>query len=108
MSLLIFHPKDRTPAIAKLLDPSLRQQVASDVNTALLKASGRSGKATLHDLISHRAWAHQKALKEKRDSVPEVLDLGLDPSQAMPTKENGNPTGNGESEAMATGWDGQS
>ena len=108
MSLLIFQPKDRTPAIAKLLDPSLRQQVASDVNTALLEASGRSGKATLHELIHHRAWAHKKALKEKKDSVTEVLDLGLDPSQAIPPKENGSPAGNGEGEAMATGWDGQS
>ena len=80
MALLIFRPTDNliTP-LAELLEPSLRKQVADQVNQTLLRGNGERAKVTLHDLVSHRAWVQQKAKNERRDFAPETLDLGLDP-----------------------------
>ena len=111
MALLIFPPESLTPPLAELLQPSLRQKVAKEVNEALLKGGGRKPHATLYDLINHRAWVHQKAQRERKDSVPNNIDLGLDPIK------NGGAIGKGngsraatdqEGDVMATGWDGQS
>ena len=111
MALLIFPPDNLMPPLAELLQPSLRQKVAKEVNEALLKGTGVKTPATLHDLVNHRAWVHQKALRERRESVPENIDLGLDPIKRGESigKENGSgPSADQEGDAMATGWDGQS
>ena len=99
------------PPLAELLQPSLRQKVAKEVNEALLKSAGVKAHATLHDLVNHRAWVHQKALRERKDSVPENIDLGLDPIKSGESigKANGSgPTTDQGDDTMATGWDGQS
>jgi len=66
-------------------------------------------KATLYDLVSHRAWAHQKALEVRKCEVPEHIDLGFDPpgNEHVASGENGNAARNGSAsvDAMATGWE---
>ena len=111
MALLIFPPDNLTPPLAELLQPSLRQKVAKEVNEALLKGGGQKPHATLYDLVNHRAWVQQKAQRERKDIVPDNIDLGLDPIKngGAVGKENGSRAGaDQESDAMATGWDGQS
>ncbi|KAG8527429.1 uncharacterized protein KY384_007581 [Bacidia gigantensis] len=110
MALLIFPPENLTPVLAELLQPSLRQKVATDVNEALLRGGGEREKATIYSLISHRAWAEQRASKERSDSMPEGLALGLEPANAArdAQRENGSGTKNErdrEGDSMATGWD---
>ena len=107
MALTMFRRNDLTPPLAELLQPSLRQTIAREVNQALLEASGERAMATLGDLIAHRAWAQQRALKERRDLVPDSLDLGLDPVQSKSgaQPENTVSTGNNDGDAMATGWE---
>ena len=110
MALLIFREEDLTPQLAELLQPSLRQNVAKEVNETLLLASGERAVATLGDLIAHRAWSQQKAFKERRDVMPEHLELGLDPPKPNKSalKDQSGTTGPGHSDAMTIGWDGQS
>ena len=109
MALLIFPADNLTPPLAEILEPSLRQDVAKRVNEALLRSNGERAKATLYDLVSHRAWAHQKAQQLRKDSVPEHIDLGLDlaPNAANSASHNGEVPGIGSADAMATGWEGQ-
>ncbi|KAL9104068.1 MAG: hypothetical protein Q9163_000965 [Psora crenata] len=108
MALLIFPADNLTPPLAEILQPSLRQEVAKRVNEALLRSSGERAKATLYDLVSHRAWAHQKAQQKKKDSVPDPIDLGLDPihNAGGSTNPNRSVPRDDLVDAMATGWDG--
>ena len=111
MALLIFKQEDLTPPLAELLQPSLRQKIAKDVNEALLVAGGEKAFATLGDLISTRAWTQQKALKEKKEIILDNMDLGLDPPKQHDQMQNENgssPLHGTDGDAMATGWDGQS
>ena len=110
MALVIFKQEDLTPPLAELLQPTLRQTVAREVNEALILASGDKAVTTLGNLIAHRAWAQQRALKEKRDFLPENLDLGLDPPKPgnKAQGKSGSSPGRGDGDAMTTGWDGQS
>ncbi len=108
MALLIFPPDNLAPPLAALLDPALRQEVAQQVNQALLLSQGERTKATLYDLVNHRSWAHQKALESKKDYVPEHLDLGFDTAQnGHESSRNGTSSShqsNGQGDPMATGW----
>lgn len=108
MALLIFKQEDLTPPLAELMQPSLRQKIAKEVNEALLVAGGEKAFATLSDLISTRAWTQQKALIEKKDVVPEHVDLGLEPSkqQKQSQQENGSsPLHGADGDAMTTTWE---
>ncbi|KAL9127352.1 MAG: hypothetical protein Q9217_003766 [Psora testacea] len=109
MALLIFPAENLTPPLAEILQPSLRQEVAKRVNEALLRSNGERAKATLYDLISHRAWAHQKAQQMRKDSLPDHIDLGLDHTQnaGKSASQNGSMAREGSVDAMATSWDGQ-
>ena len=110
MALLIFPPDNLAPTLAALLDPALRQEVAQRVNRALLQSRGERTKATLYDLINHRAWAQQKALETMKDRVPEHLDLGFGSAQnGHESSQNGTSSShqhNGHEEPMAitTSW----
>lgn len=109
MALLIFPPNHRAPSLSALLDPNLRQEVAQRVNEALLQNQGDRMKATLYDLVSHRAWAHQKALEIRKGDVPERIDLGFDPSQnghvGADLNVGSNHNDTVSAGAMATGWE---
>ena len=78
MALLIF-PSDNPPSnLAKLLEPALRQEVANDVNEAILASMGAEREARLRNLVRLRSWAEQKARDAGKD-LPYKLSLGLDP-----------------------------
>jgi len=79
MALLIFPPENinMTPQLAGLLDPSLRQSVASRVNEAILASQGARREARIKSLVRCRAWSEQKAREAKKD-IPLTISLGLD------------------------------
>jgi hypothetical protein len=79
MSLLIFLPSETPlqPQFAELLQPSLRREVTSRVNEAILTNMGARGEARLRSLIRLRVWAEGKARAVGKD-LPPVLPLGLE------------------------------
>lgn len=76
MALLIFPPEKLTPQLKALLDPALRQTVATAVNEAILSSQGHRREARIRNLVRLRAWAEQKAREGKLD-LPASLGLGL-------------------------------
>jgi glucose-induced degradation protein 8 len=78
MSLLIFLPATGTlqKELTDLLEPSLRRNVASKVNEAILTSMGARGEARMRSLVRLRHWAETKARAAGKD-IPPVLPLGL-------------------------------
>ncbi|KAL1633834.1 hypothetical protein SLS56_002713 [Neofusicoccum ribis] len=101
MALLIFPPENLAPPLAQLLDPSLRQTVATRVNEAILSSQGASREARIKQLVRLRAWSEQKAREARKDISPN-LSLGLD-SEKTTTDDDDDEimnNGNGEADAM--------
>ncbi|KAF1846637.1 uncharacterized protein K460DRAFT_367383 [Cucurbitaria berberidis CBS 394.84] len=91
MSLLIFLPATTGTLqreLVELLEPSLRRNVASKVNEAILTSMGARGEARMRSLVRLRQWAETKARAAGKD-LP-LLPHGLDAERPA---ENGN---NGE------------
>ena len=107
MALLIFDPDKLAPPLAALLEPELRHEVGRRVNQALLASRGERTKATLYDLVNHRAWANQKAIEAKKEHLPDRIELGFEPAQdGQDDPRDGSPQrSNGQGDAMATGWE---
>lgn len=111
LALLIFPSENLAPSLASLLNPSLRKDIATRVNEAILQSQGARKEARLRNLVKLRAWAEQKAREAKRD-IPEKLDLGLvlvknenDNGHSQSANQNGNSddavmTNNGDGDAM--------
>jgi hypothetical protein len=78
MALLIFPSDKLTPQLKQLLDLSLRQTVASQVNEAILSSQGQRREARIRNLVRLRAWAEQRARETKSSELPEKISLGLD------------------------------
>ena len=76
LALLIFPADILSPALASLLDPSLRKDIATRVNEAILQSQGARKEARLRNLVKLRAFAENKARESKKD-IPEKLDIGL-------------------------------
>lgn len=76
MALLIFPPERMTPQLKALLDPALRQRVATAVNEAILSSQGERREARIRNLVRLRNWAEKKAREAKLD-LPEKISLGL-------------------------------
>lgn len=92
MSLLIFLPAATNtlqPQLAELLEPSLRRDVASKVNEAILTSMGARGEARMRSLVRLRLWAEQKARDAGKD-LPPVLPLGLQDADESRSERNGN------------------
>ncbi|KAF2031479.1 hypothetical protein EK21DRAFT_87978 [Setomelanomma holmii] len=94
MTLLIFLPATAPlqKELADLLDPSLRRNVASKVNEAILTSMGARGEARMRSLVRLRHWAELKARVAGKD-IPPVLPLGLQDADERSVDSNGN---NGE------------
>jgi len=94
MSLLIFLPATAPlqKELTDLLDPSLRRNVASKVNEAILTSMGARGEARMRSLVRLRHWAEAKARAAGKD-IPPVLPLGLQDADERPADSNGS---NGE------------
>ena len=90
MSLLIFLPCDKLePQLNDLLQPTLRREVASKVNEAILASMGTRGEARIRQLVRLRLWAEAKAREAEKD-LPPVLEVGLDASEfEIETYDNG-------------------
>jgi hypothetical protein len=94
MSLLIFLPatgilqKD----LSDLLDPSLRRNVASKVNEAILTSMGARGEARMRSLVRLRHWAEARARAAGKD-IPPILPFGVSDADERPMDSNGS---NGE------------
>lgn len=66
MALLCFPPDNLVPQLRDLMDLKLRQTVARDVNTTLLKGQGISGESKIAGLVKLWGWAeHELQVKEK-------------------------------------------
>jgi glucose-induced degradation protein 8 len=100
MSLLIFLPAEDTlqPQFAELLQPSLRRDVASRVNEAILGSMGARGEARLRNLVRLRIWAEEKA-RAAAKPLPPFLPLGLSEGEEYAGEGTGNHevTGNHDS-----------
>jgi len=91
MTLLIFLPATGKlqEELSKLLEPSLRREVASRVNEAILGSMGARGEARVRSLVRLRNWAEMKARSAEKD-IPPVLPLGLqDVDTPGPVGNNG-------------------
>ena len=76
MSLLIFPPEKLAPELAALLDPSLRKEVAKNVNDALLRGEGDKSRCRLLELVKTRVWAEKKCRDEEK-GIPSKIEIGL-------------------------------
>jgi hypothetical protein len=89
MSLLIFLP---APAgtlqkeLTELLEPSLRRNVASKVNEAILTNMGTRGESRMRSLVRLRHWAEFKA-KDVGKDIPH-MPLGLQDAEERPANGN--------------------
>jgi hypothetical protein len=94
MSLLIFLPATGTlqKELTDLLEPSLRRNVASKVNEAILTTMGARGEARMRSLVRLRHWAESKARAAGKD-IPPRLPLGLQATDEVPVDRHGS---NGE------------
>ncbi|KAF2273531.1 uncharacterized protein EI97DRAFT_435951 [Westerdykella ornata] len=91
MCLLIILPSDgpvQSP-YAELLKPSLRLDVASRVNKAILESMGARGESKLRSLVRLRTWAEDKARAAGLD-IPPFLPLTSDGAQDGAEETNGN------------------
>ena len=68
--------------LADLVDPSLRQKVAKDVNEAILQSQGQQREARIRKLVRARAWA-EKTARDKKIDLPAKMDLGLDRDEGV-------------------------
>jgi hypothetical protein len=76
LALLIFPSDNLAPGLASLLDPTLRKDIATRVNEAILENQGARKEARLRGLVKLRAFAENKARESKKD-IPDKLDIGL-------------------------------
>ncbi|KAK4574505.1 hypothetical protein LTR86_001346 [Recurvomyces mirabilis] len=84
MALLIFPMEKMTQEFKELLDVKLRQNVANDVNRAILENRGEQSEAKIRQLVRARTWAESEARAAKVD-LPGSILLGLDSDERMIT-----------------------
>lgn len=74
MALLIFPHDNLTGPLKGMLDPDVRQSMATRVNEAILSSQGARSQAKLRSLVRLRAWAERKAREAGKD-LPARIDL---------------------------------
>lgn len=77
MALLIFPADTLAAPLAGLLDPSLRQNIATRVNEAILRGQGLRSQARLRSLVRLRAWVERRARAEGSD-LPKSMSIWAD------------------------------
>ncbi|KAI0100375.1 ran binding protein in the microtubule-organising centre [Nemania sp. FL0031] len=83
MSLLVFpQDDDLDPSLAALLQPSLRRDVADQVNQAILDHQKQRKETAIRQLVQMRVWSEEVTRKEKKKDLPEVIELGFDGDDA--------------------------
>ncbi|CRG90600.1 Glucose-induced degradation protein 8 homolog [Talaromyces islandicus] len=101
LALLIFPAESLTPALASLLHPDLRKDIATRVNQAILENQGARKEARLRNLVKLRAWAEQKA-REKRPGIPDHLDIGLCNDKSKSNDHNHSSANGNSDDAVMT------
>ncbi|KAJ5701795.1 hypothetical protein N7488_009343 [Penicillium malachiteum] len=92
LSLLLFPCEHIIPSLAALLDPTLRKDIATRVNEAILDAQNAQKEARLRNLVKLRVYAEAKARAVGKD-IPDKLDIGLiSDSQDVGNNNNSNGT----------------
>lgn len=90
MALMVY-PANKIPLEFKeLLDLKLREQVATEVNQAILESKGERREAKIRELVKTRVWAETqaKAAGVRLPAQPYMdLRLGDDPIDAMQNEE---------------------
>ncbi|KAJ2995162.1 hypothetical protein NUW58_g1351 [Xylaria curta] len=83
MSLLVF-PQDENldPSLSDLLKPSLRRDVADQVNQAILEQQKQHKETAIRRLVKMRVWSEDVTRKETKKDLPEPIELGLDGDDA--------------------------
>lgn len=83
MSLLVFPQDDSLdPSLSALLQPSLRRDVADQVNQAILEFQQQRKETAIRQLVQMRAWSEEVTRKETKKDLPASIDLGLDGDEA--------------------------
>lgn len=77
MALMIFPSDKMAPEFKELLDVKLRENIAGEVNKAILESRGERSEAKIRQLVRARAWAETEARSAKVD-MPPYLPMGLD------------------------------
>jgi len=60
----------------ELIDPSLKIEVAKDVNAAILRSQGRPDQSRIHRILQTRVWAEELA-RDKDLDLPEDMSVSL-------------------------------
>lgn len=60
----------------ELIDPSLRIEVANDVNAAILRSQGKPDQSRIHRILQTRVWAEELA-RDKGRELPEDMSVRL-------------------------------
>lgn len=83
MSLLVFPPDDKLdPSLSALLQPSLRRDVADQVNQAILEYQHQRKETAIRQLVQMRVWSEEVTRRETKKDLPEHIELGLDDDDA--------------------------
>jgi hypothetical protein len=102
MALLIFPNENLPPVLKALLDPGMRQDIASKVNAAILQSHGGHSETKIKNLIKLRQWTEERC-KDMKKAVPPVIRIGLTAEDAEAESESlarAGMHGNGQSDAM--------
>lgn len=75
-------------SLRDLIDPSLRVQVARDVNAAILKHLRRKTYSKIHKLLRTRQWS-ENCFREKNMPLPTNLKINLKETTSQSTGHNG-------------------
>jgi glucose-induced degradation protein 8 len=78
MTLLVFPHDSLDPTLAALLQPSLRREVADQVNKTILERQYHRRDAAIRNLLMMRAWSELTARNESKKDLPARIELGLD------------------------------
>lgn len=98
MCLVVFNQDKLQPDIQKLLDKSLRLQIADQVNEAILLSANEYSENQVRSLLKSRLWAEQKC-REMRKGIPQKIPLGLSPDE-MIEEPREDMNGNADADAM--------
>lgn len=71
----------------ELVDPSLRIEVAKDVNSAILRHNGKPDQSRIHTILQERAWSEELARDRGNIELPEDMTVSLE--DPPPRSENG-------------------
>lgn len=71
----------------ELVDPSLRMEVAKDVNSAILRHKGKPDQSRIHTILQTRAWSEELAREKGNLDLPDDMTVSLQDPPAR--SENG-------------------